>query len=215
MTKTPTIVSFLSIGTAIVDRAPPSRAGAAGCGSAASSTLCATSPVRTTRSRTDPGSGLNQPRCHMNSASGAGRPIPAAGKNLPLVVPEQNTEPCLANACRVSEHGLRHRLQIVRRAGDDPQDLRGCALLLQRRGELALDCRELSRRVRCRRPLARDPRRCLRSGGTSLHAARPAVPPFASTLARQAHLMVHGPEPVSGAGILRWWTMTSVPRLQE
>ena len=43
----------------------------------------------------------------------------------------------LADARRVLQHGLEHRLQLAGRAADDLQHLRGRRLLLQRLGELA------------------------------------------------------------------------------
>jgi hypothetical protein len=35
-------------------------------------------------------------------------------------------------------HDVHHRLEVGRRAGDDPQDLRGGGLLLERLGQLAV-----------------------------------------------------------------------------
>src|SRR5262249_54302707 len=45
-------------------------------------------------------------------------------------------EPGLAKAHCIGQHGLEHRLQLARRAGDNSQHLRGRGLLLQRLGEL-------------------------------------------------------------------------------
>ena len=42
----------------------------------------------------------------------------------------------LADARRVLQHRLEHRLQFARRAGDDLQHLRGRGLLLQRLGQI-------------------------------------------------------------------------------
>ena len=43
----------------------------------------------------------------------------------------------LADARRVRQHGLEHRLQLAGRTGDDLQHLRCRGLLLQRLGQLA------------------------------------------------------------------------------
>ena len=44
----------------------------------------------------------------------------------------------LAEPRRALGHGVQHRLEIGRRRGDDPQDLGGRGLLLQRLGDLAV-----------------------------------------------------------------------------
>src|SRR5262245_22953859 len=43
-----------------------------------------------------------------------------------------------AQLCRAFRHGIQHRLDIGRRAGDHAQNLAGCCLLLQRFGDLAI-----------------------------------------------------------------------------
>ena len=48
----------------------------------------------------------------------------------------QSAELGLADARRVLQHGLEHRLQFAGRAGDDPQHLGGRRLLLQRFAQL-------------------------------------------------------------------------------
>ena len=49
---------------------------------------------------------------------------------------KQIAELGLADARRVLQHGLEHRLQFARRTGDDLQHLGGRGLLLQRLGEI-------------------------------------------------------------------------------
>src|SRR5262249_44066795 len=50
----------------------------------------------------------------------------------------QKSEFSVAEACRVRQHGLEHRLKLARRTADDLQHLGGCRLLLQRLGEFLL-----------------------------------------------------------------------------
>jgi hypothetical protein len=54
------------------------------------------------------------------------------------------SELSLAEARRVLQHGLEHRLEFTRRAGDDAQHLRGRRLLLQCLGKLPPRLRELA-----------------------------------------------------------------------
>jgi hypothetical protein len=54
-----------------------------------------------------------------------------SAKNVSLAK-EQIAELGAADADRVLQHGLEHRLQVPRRAGDDLQHLGRCCLLLQR-----------------------------------------------------------------------------------
>src|SRR5262245_11035417 len=49
---------------------------------------------------------------------------------------EQIAELRLAELDSVRQHGFKDRLQLARRAGDDPQHLRGRGLLLQRFGKV-------------------------------------------------------------------------------
>src|SRR5262245_17738183 len=50
---------------------------------------------------------------------------------------KQSSKIRFADASRISEHGLEHRLQLTGRTRDDLEHLRGRGLLLQRLGELA------------------------------------------------------------------------------
>ena len=52
------------------------------------------------------------------------------------VAPETSAELGFADARRVCQHRLEHRLQLAGRARDDVQHLRGRGLLLQRLGEI-------------------------------------------------------------------------------
>src|SRR5262249_41663240 len=52
------------------------------------------------------------------------------------VVTEQYTKCRFADAYRIPQHGLEHRLQFTRRRADDLQYLRGRSLLLQRLAEI-------------------------------------------------------------------------------
>src|SRR5215475_3955534 len=68
------------------------------------------------------------------------------------------TEPSLANAHCIGQHGLKHRLKLARRTADDLQHLGGCRLLLQRLGEflfqVGVGCANavnVSSRLRCLR----------------------------------------------------------------
>ena len=49
---------------------------------------------------------------------------------------EEIAEAGLADAHRVRQHALKHRLQLARRTGDDPQHLGGRGLVLQRLGKV-------------------------------------------------------------------------------
>src|SRR5215470_15269332 len=65
-----------------------------------------------------------------------------SAESIPL--PEvQHAELGRADANRVREHGLEHRLQLAGRAGDHLQDLGAGRLLLERLGELARACLHL------------------------------------------------------------------------
>ena len=55
----------------------------------------------------------------------------------------QNAELGLADARRVLQHGLEHRLQLARRTADLLQDLGGRRLLLQRLVQPVLEQRDL------------------------------------------------------------------------
>jgi len=48
------------------------------------------------------------------------------------LVPEDRSVTGLTQSCGTSHHGIQHRLEVRRRARDDPQDLRSGCLLLQR-----------------------------------------------------------------------------------
>jgi hypothetical protein len=50
---------------------------------------------------------------------------------------KQRAEMGPAQVCGARQHGLEHRLQVARRAGDHAQDVRGCRLLFQCLCELA------------------------------------------------------------------------------
>src|SRR5262249_50758626 len=96
----------------------------------------------------------------------------------------QYAELGLADAGRIFEHRLEHRLQFAWRAADDLQDLRGSGLLLQRLGELLFQVG-----VGCSKAVNVSSRlRCLR---TKTGNACSALCPFAS----QDHLVgtVAGP----------------------
>ena len=60
------------------------------------------------------------------------------GNHLKCVtlVSQQVAKLGVADACRVLQHRLEHRLQIAWRAGDDLEHLTCCSLLLQRLGKL-------------------------------------------------------------------------------
>ena len=83
----------------------------------------------------------------------------------------------LADARRIRQHGLEHRLQLAGRARDDLQHLGGRGLLLQRLGELLFQ-------FGARFATAADARSRLRSGRTKLATVRSALRAFA----RQGHL---------------------------
>ena len=53
-----------------------------------------------------------------------------------VIVTVHHTELGLADACRVLQHGLEHRLQLARRTADDLQHLGGRGLLLQRLAQI-------------------------------------------------------------------------------
>ena len=99
----------------------------------------------------------------------------------------QHAEGGFADAHRVLQHGLEHRLQFAGRACDDLQHLRGRGLLLQRLGELLFQVG-----VGCAKAVNISAR--LRSGRTKRGNACSALRP----LARQGHLVgtVTGPLPV-------------------
>ncbi len=44
---------------------------------------------------------------------------------------QENAKFCIANPYRILQHGLKHRLQLARRAADDFQHVSGGGLLLQ------------------------------------------------------------------------------------
>jgi hypothetical protein len=58
------------------------------------------------------------------------------GAQRAIVVAKQDAELGLADAGRVRQYGLEHRLQLAWRAADDLQHVRGRGLLLQRLGEV-------------------------------------------------------------------------------
>jgi hypothetical protein len=71
-----------------------------------------------------------------------GRGARAGGPVDALAVAEkQGAEPGLADAHRVLQHGLEHRLELAGRAADDLQHLGGRGLLLQRFAQLAQQLR--------------------------------------------------------------------------
>ncbi len=64
--------------------------------------------------------------------------------NLVAVKAEYRTIGSFAELLRTPRDGLEHRLDVGRRARDDPQDLRGCGLLLQGLCHLRVDFSELT-----------------------------------------------------------------------
>ena len=137
-----------SIGTASTVRKPPCRKcrGARTPGSSAMSRSCTTLAGRGSRApwrRPGPG-GVGQ------TLATASRPLRASGRDdatrwikLPVEPDTRRRRPPRRAARALRDDGVEDRLDVGRRARDDPQDLAGRRLLLQRLGQLAVPRLEL------------------------------------------------------------------------
>src|SRR5205807_5253283 len=47
-----------------------------------------------------------------------------------ILIPEEHSILCLAEPRRIGQYGCEYRLELTRRAGDNPQNFRSCGLLL-------------------------------------------------------------------------------------
>ena len=81
------------------------------------------------------GGGRNRPGASCLDERGR-RIVKCHGAEGFSIVDVEGAELGLANARGVFQHGLEHRLEFARRAGDDLQHLRGRGLLLQRLAQL-------------------------------------------------------------------------------
>ena len=137
MTIAPTSSSSLSIGTATVDRAPPSLAGGPGSWfrrvvdgvghfpGVADAAEQALIRFRIDTARAASGIRPMRAECH---AGGAPMRSPSQQK--------QRAELGLADPHSVFQHGLEHRLELARRAADDAKHFGGRGLLLERFAQL-------------------------------------------------------------------------------
>src|SRR6516164_11385126 len=106
------------------------------------SEMWTTSFVLSTRLRTVLGPGRCGPRCQNSTNAGGALCSATARKASPSR--RYNAELGLADANRVHQHRLEHRLKLARCARNDAQHLSRCGLLLSGLRKLAAKARDLS-----------------------------------------------------------------------